>query len=120
MKPLEKMAVVWVALYALMLALAPLAGYVLPEWLGLEYSLEWNATPAFANTARLLLMAPVQIAVGVWLFAAARKAGASPWVWLVFGLLFGVVAAVLFYVWRLYEKAEAPGKQDRPVAAPSD
>ena len=45
----------------------------------------------------------VQIGVGIWLFVLARRKNATPWVWLLFGLCFGISAAVLFFIIKVYE-----------------
>jgi hypothetical protein len=55
-----------------------------------------------------LLSAVVAVAVAVWLFRMARRDGASPWVWCMFGLFFSVVAVILYLVLQIYERQPRP------------
>ena len=63
------------------------------------------------NTLTLSMMAGVrsivgvlvQIGVGIWLFVLAKREEATPWVWLLFGFCFGISAAILFYMIKVYE-----------------
>jgi hypothetical protein len=41
------------------------------------------------------------LAVGIWLFVQARKSEDTPWIWLLFGLVYGLIAAVLFFLLRV-------------------
>jgi hypothetical protein len=45
----------------------------------------------------------VNLAIGIWLFIQARQSKNVPWIWLLFGLFYGLIAAVLFYIMRIYE-----------------
>jgi hypothetical protein len=45
----------------------------------------------------------IRIAVGIWLFIQAKRDDATPWVWLLFGLVTGLLAAALFYIIKVYE-----------------
>ena len=42
----------------------------------------------------------VHICIAVWLFVTARE---NKWAWLVLGLFFGLLAAIFFYLLRIYE-----------------
>lgn len=67
----------------------------------------------------------IQIGVAIWLFRAARRSAHIPWVWALFGLSYGLVAAILFYVMRLHQmseqqtKCEQHGGQISSEGAPS-
>ena len=45
----------------------------------------------------------VNIAVGIWLFTETRRSEGKPWIWLLFGIAFGMIGAIVFYVVRIYE-----------------
>ncbi len=45
----------------------------------------------------------VHICVAIWLFGTAREHKAQPWAWFVFGFFFGLTAAILFYLIRIYD-----------------
>lgn len=42
----------------------------------------------------------VNICIAVWLFVTARE---NKWAWLVLGFFFGLLAAIFFYLLRIYE-----------------
>jgi len=48
----------------------------------------------------------VQVGVAVWLFLTARRGKETPWVWALLGLTYGVFAALLFFVLRMYNRLE--------------
>ncbi len=52
----------------------------------------------------------VNICIAIWLFITARE---YKWAWLVLGVFFGLLAAIFFYLFRIYEllqsKAEVSG-----------
>ena len=52
---------------------------------------------------RSILTVSVQIGIAIWLFFEASKGNESRWVWLLFGLIYGILAAILFYIIRAYE-----------------
>ncbi len=54
----------------------------------------------------------LRVAVTWWLFTTARRDKASPWVWSLLGLVFGLIAVVLFYCVKIYE---AHDKQENPT-----
>lgn len=107
MKRLEKMALVWIVLLVATQVGAALASFFVPRWLGPDYPLEWHTSHVFATMTRLFLLAPLNLAVGIWLFVSARKCGAMAWVWLLLALFFGLIAAVLFYAWRVHTMLES-------------
>ena len=62
---------------------------------------------AFAISAKII-RSLVEIGIGVWLFAVAKKEkNAMPWLWGLFGLFFRLIAVVLFYVIKIYENINA-------------
>jgi apolipoprotein N-acyltransferase len=46
----------------------------------------------------------VHICIAVWLFVTARD---NKWAWLVLGFFFGILAAIFFYLFRIYEMLRA-------------
>ena len=49
----------------------------------------------------------VNVGAAVWLFVEARTAALKSWVWSLFGLCFGILGVVLFYLVLLYTKGAA-------------
>jgi len=46
----------------------------------------------------------VHICIAVWLFVTARE---NKWAWLVLGVFFGLLAAIFFYLFHIYEMLRA-------------
>jgi hypothetical protein len=46
------------------------------------------------------------IVIGIFLFLEAKKVNYNKILWLGLGLVFGIIALILFYVYRVYEKLE--------------
>ena len=42
----------------------------------------------------------VNVCIAIWLFVTARE---TKWAWLVLGVFFGLLAAMFFYLFRIYE-----------------
>ena len=49
----------------------------------------------------------VHIALAVWLYHVAKREKLTPWVWAMFGFIFGVSGAILFFAVRVYEMMKA-------------
>ena len=98
---------------ALILVLLWLVAATVPLWLGLY------AFPNILSSRQLGVIHPltrycalaqaiptylVQIGVALWLFVSARRGNETPWVWALFGLTYGVLAAILFFVLRVHQQ----------------
>ncbi|MCK4958975.1 MAG: hypothetical protein KAT00_06235 [Planctomycetes bacterium] len=57
----------------------------------------------FLMNVRSIIAKLVSIGVAIWLYILAKRANMRTWIWLLFGLSFGVVAAILFFAVRIYE-----------------
>ena len=69
-----------------------------PEYAGIQY-----AHLKLITSARSLLSIIVNLVIGIWLFIQARQSKSTPWIWLLFGMVYGLIAAVLFYLLRIFE-----------------
>ena len=104
MKRFEKFAIVLIVLWILTVIPNPLISIVLARISGPVQFENMNATQVSLVFARGVLTVIVQIAVGIWLFGTAKRDKFSPWVWSLFGFLFGITAIVLYYVMQLAEE----------------
>ena len=59
----------------------------------------------------------VHICIAIWLFVTAREQKAQPWAWFVFGIFFGLVAAIFFYLIRIYEMLRAKSELESNSSA---
>ena len=66
-----------------------------------------------------IIMFVIWIAIGIWMYKDAEKRGKSGALWLIIGLLFGIIGLIVWLIVRppersFYEKkAEQPQPQDR-------
>jgi high-affinity Fe2+/Pb2+ permease len=110
------MAVVLLVLWVISLIPNPVMQFWVSRLYGPgEYSHFVKSITAIASV-HVILCALLNIGVGVWLFVLAQKYNATPWLWLVYGLFFGVIAAVLFYLVRIHDALNLDGK--KPDASP--
>jgi ABC-type transport system involved in multi-copper enzyme maturation permease subunit len=111
MKKYEIAAAVLVVLYVISIVCTPLYTTLLSKFYGAKYFSTMNfyqyATVWLQGFIRLL----VQIAIAVWLARQAKKDGASPTIWALFGLLFSVLGTILYFVLRNQaDRLTQPGK----------
>lgn len=52
----------------------------------------------------ILLDALVHIGAAIWIFAEAKIESLNRWVWGIFGLAFGLIGLVIFYLVLLYQQ----------------
>ena len=114
MKKLE-----WLALLVIILSIlthflnlfgaALIARLYSPEYVGIS-NIHFN----LMTSARSLLLVIVNVVIGIWLFIQASRSKSTPWIWLLFGIFYGLIAAVLFYLLRIYE-SKSPNNANMPL-----
>ena len=67
------------------------------------FGMTLGQTLSFITMVKPIIGLMTKIAIAIWLFFVARTAGASRWLWALFGVTFGLWAIGLFYLVRLYE-----------------
>ena len=116
MKNVEKLALVAVGLYFVAMA----ANYVVPFFLVTFKEAGWFPTNIALLSAPLVAVSlSVHIAIAIWLYRVAKREGDAPWVWALFGLIFSVSGAVLFYAVRIYEKMNRQGNPGETAHEPT-
>ena len=66
------------------------------------------------TSARFLLLMIVNWVIGIWLFIQASRSKSTPWIWLLFGIFYGLIAVVLFYLQRIFE-SKSPDNASVPL-----
>lgn len=103
MRRIDKVIIVLIALWLASVLLPIFLTTHVTHALGLDDQLHLSNVAQLAGLLRSLIHNVVNIAVAVWLYTESRRAGIRPWVWALFGLLYGIIAAATFFVVRLYE-----------------
>lgn len=106
MKTIEKVAVVLIVLWCLS-RVTFLTNIIAARMWPAEQFGQLSMSIKAAGTIQSLLVGLVSVGVAVWLYIMAKRTGASPAVWTMLGLFFGLIAAVLFYLGRIYDKMES-------------
>ena len=105
MRNVEKLAIVVILLMVIGKLSMPLYSFVIGKLYGAEMLGQITILGYFMRLTFMILASAVQIGVCVWLFKVAKQEGnATPWVWTLFGLCFGLIAVVLFYAVKIYEQ----------------
>jgi di/tricarboxylate transporter len=104
MKKLEWLALVLVVLILLTTFLSLFGDCLFARLYGREFVGKSNAQLRAITTVRSVLSIIVHLAVGIWLFVQARQSKGTPWIWLLFGLVYGLLAAVLFFLLKMCEQ----------------
>ena len=108
MKSLEKLAIVAIILYFVSTVISRV-GNILMTTLS---PFDWSGT----NTALLaipymIVLLVFNIAIAIWLYSIAKQEQEKPWVWALFGFVFGVSGVILYFVFRIYEMIKEKEKE---------
>ena len=103
MKQIEKILVVILALTIISTVGAYLSSGLLVRFYGPAEYAQMSLFSKTVATIPLFFRILVNICVAAWLFVVAREHRAQPVLWFVFGIFFGLIAIVLFYLIRIYD-----------------
>jgi len=104
MRNIEKIAIVLIVLWFLALAPTPLITVIMAQIYGAEQISQMNLGLKTIIMVSSFVGVLVNIGVAVWLYIQAKKDKNSPWVWCLFSLVFGIIAAVLYFLMQLIEQ----------------
>lgn len=122
MRQINKFVMFWMAL----LLLAGLAGSMASAAVdGNNTSPDWGAFWLFSGAFCFVyvIIFIIWIGIGVWMYRDAEKRGKSGALWLIIGLLFGIIGLIIWLIVRppepsFYEK-KAAGKEQKDRICPS-
>ena len=98
MNKFEKIAILLVIAWLIALIFPFFADTIVLRFMTLE---EYGALKSLQQVtliAMSVITFLVQIVIGVWLYIDSKKKGNKPWVWLLFGFVFGINALILYYL----------------------
>ena len=108
MKKYQPWAILLAVAYLLSAFPNPLYNIILAQFYGASTFGQMAVHAQLVVAVRAILHLLVSIVVAVWLFRLAKRDGAAPWVWAMFGLFFSVLAAVLYFALQVYERLRNP------------
>jgi hypothetical protein len=101
-KQIEKLAILAIVLYVASVALQLIGKDYITELVNVQ---KWTPLQVFLlSIPRTAITLAVQIFIAIWLYIIASREKESPWIWALLGLVFGLLAPILFYVIKVYEK----------------
>jgi len=103
MKNIEKLALVVILLRILSMVQSPLTTILMNRLYAPTEQVQYSLLTSTMASMTMLCSCLVSIGVGIWLFILARREKSTPWIWLLFGLTFGLIAAILFFLIKTYE-----------------
>lgn len=106
MRSVEILAKLLIVIFILSWGVQISVGYILPQidpTNSIKHITELSSIRFVLKNSFQLL---TQIVVGLWLALMAKKSRKSPWIWGLFGLTYGLIAAVLYYCASYVVKAD--------------
>lgn len=99
---IERIAIVVLILWVVSFIPNPLTTIVVARMYGHDEFQQFQFLKSVLASISILLTWGVHIAIGVWLFFEAKRNQKSKWSWLLFGIVFGLVAVVLFVLLQIH------------------
>lgn len=103
MKKLELSALFLIILLILINFLSFFGNSLIARLYGPQFIANTNFQLKLITSVRSILTTIVNLVVGIWLFIQARQSKGTPWIWLLFGMVYGLIAAVLFFLLKIHE-----------------
>jgi hypothetical protein len=107
MRKLESLALVLIILMILTNFVSLFGGGLIARIYGPEYAAINSANVRLVTSARSFLSMIVNLAIGIWLFIQAKENNNRPWIWLLFGMIYGLIAPVLFFILTAHESEDS-------------
>ena len=98
---IERLAMVVLILWAVSFMPNPLTTIVAARIYGHDEFQQFQFLKSALVSISILLSWGVHIAIGVWLYFEAKRNQKSKWSWLLFGIVFGLVAVALFVLLQI-------------------
>jgi len=101
MKKGEKLAIVCVVIYCLSKVIWGMREYLTTT---LILKLDWPSNLIWLLYFPTAIVGiAINIAIAIWLYRVSKRENSAPWVWAMFGFLFGILGVILFYTLKIYE-----------------
>jgi len=115
-KNVEKFAIVAIVLLILSTVPSPLFNVIIAKLYDRPELAQYNILTYMMAMGTAFSRSLVGIGVGIWLFILARRENATPWIWLLLGLVFGLMAVVLFFLMKVYESVRPADSMEQAQA----
>jgi len=101
MKNIEKILIVVVLLSIIVTVFSFFSHRFIATLWGPKFASQISLSTNLLSFMKMLIMNTVRIVIGIWLFMLARKEQEQKWLWLIFGVSFGLIAVILFYLIKI-------------------
>ena len=120
-KNIEILAIIMILLAVVSKISSPVMSWATAWFLGAGRQVdsmnhEWRMMLTVWNVLYLL----VNLGVAVWLFVSAKEERRSKWIWAMFGLFYGLTAAVLYFLLDVIEEIRGLRNKDSEQTGSSD
>jgi hypothetical protein len=119
MRKIETAAVVLVIVWLCSVAMPFLNTVWFGHILGARDFSGMSAAAQTGAAVQIIVASLVQIAVSVWIFILARRQGGNPWIWALFGLTYGLLAVVTFFLYCMHVARDSRDEKDQITSRPS-
>lgn len=121
MKKLEKFAIILLVLWVLQLPMGYIAKTLIFRASSLQQAANLTTWQIYSVWVLWILKQLVYILIGIWLFYQAKKEKeGTPWLWLMLGVFTGVLAALLYFMLRIYQSIKPKGELVEEASSQSD
>ncbi len=103
-KRIEKLAIIAIVLWLASLVLDPILIFLAIRFGGDEAMAAITMSEVMPISLKNLVDVAVHIAVAMWLFKQAKRDGHSPWIWTLFGLVFSIIAVIIYLLSELVQQ----------------
>ena len=101
---IEQLAIILLILWAVTLIPNPLLTILAARLYSNQEFGQFKFLQSAMASAGMILSWAVHIGVGCWLFLEAQRSQKAKWVWVLFGIVFGLEAVVLFVLLQIRDE----------------
>jgi len=111
-KRLERLAIIAIFLWLASLVIDPLIMFLLMRSGGTD-AIALSMSDIIPITLKNIVTGAVHIAIAVWLYQQAKRDGNSPLLWPLLGLVFGVMAVMVYLLAEIRDELKDKGRDNK-------
>jgi uncharacterized membrane protein len=114
-KRLEKLAIIAIVLWFASLVLDPILMLLVARLASPESFATVTAIDVMPISIKNIVSILIHIGVAAWLFKQAKRDGNSPWIWTLFGLVFSIIAVIMYLLSELVQQFKGKESDNQKV-----